>query len=65
MPCKDTACPYISNIIIQITNTNKYQKNIREVRISFHLIELKGMHLNHHFYVVVGKQCRTKMRRFI
>ena len=24
------------------------------------LIEQKGMHLNHDFYVVVGKQCRRK-----
>ena len=23
-------------------------------------IELKGMHLNHDFYVVVGKQCGTE-----
>ena len=27
------------------------------------MIELKGMHLNHDFYVVVGIQCRTEMRR--
>ena len=24
------------------------------------MIEQKGMHLNHDFYGVVGKQCRTK-----
>ena len=24
------------------------------------MIEQKGMHLNHEFYVVVGKQCRTE-----
>ena len=24
------------------------------------MIELKGMHLNHNIYVVVGKQCRTE-----
>ena len=23
-------------------------------------IEQKGMHLNHDFYIVVGKQCRTE-----
>ena len=26
-------------------------------------IEQKGMHLNHDFFVVVGKQCRTEMRK--
>ena len=26
----------------------------------YYLIELKGMHLNYDFYVVVGKQCRTE-----
>ena len=24
------------------------------------MIELKGMHLNHEFYVIVGKQCHTE-----
>ena len=27
------------------------------------MIKLKGMYLNHDFNVVVGKQCRTEMRR--
>ena len=49
----------------QTTMTDKkvvYVKN-RDLTIN-HLglstIELKGMHLNHNFYVVVGKQCRTE-----
>ena len=29
------------------------------------MLEQKDMHLNHDFYVVVGKQCRTEMRRWV
>ena len=28
--------------------------------VLYHVIEQKGMHLNHDFYVVVSKQCRTE-----
>ena len=30
------------------------------IRVIQEKIELKGMHLNHNFFVVVGKQCRTE-----
>ena len=29
-------------------------------RVNSYIIEEKGMHLNHDFYVVLGKQCCTE-----
>ena len=48
--------------IIQV-HSSLYNHSSNTLNKSKYNIELKGMHLNQDFYVVVGKQCRQKMRR--
>ena len=40
--------------------SNKEEGNLPFYPLSLKKIELKGLHLNHDFNVVVGKQCRTE-----
>ena len=60
-------CPYVSLLLRTLLTFNKpigsSQSSEHNNRCGPYIlpwIELKGMHLNHYFYVVVRKQCRTE-----